>query len=227
MGTIQIKRGLAANLPASAEIGEILYTSDTKCFYVGNGSGVALTKFENSSQLASYLTAKSNIGHAHSNSEISDFTLGVDNRINLQKGVANGIANLDMSGKIPTSQIPAIFKEAIVVDNISARDALSVFSGMHTLVLDATDDNTVESGGAEYVFNGTSWQKISELNNLDMIVSWDSIQNKPDFIQSFLDLIDTPDTFTGMGGKLIAVKSDLSGLEFVDQLSGNIDGGLF
>ena len=52
MGTIQVKRGLSANLPSSTAIGELLYTTDTKCFYLGNGVGNALTKFENATQLA-------------------------------------------------------------------------------------------------------------------------------------------------------------------------------
>jgi len=46
-------------------------------------------------------------------------------------------------------------------------------------------------------------------------------------VQNFLDLTDTPDAYTGMAGKLISVKPDLSGLEFVDQFSGNLDGGSF
>ena len=40
MGTIQIKRGLSTKLPTSAAVGELLYTTDTKRFYVGNGEGV-------------------------------------------------------------------------------------------------------------------------------------------------------------------------------------------
>ena len=37
MGTIQIKRGLKANLPSEAVIGALLYTIDEKKFYIGNG----------------------------------------------------------------------------------------------------------------------------------------------------------------------------------------------
>ena len=39
MGKIQIKRGLETNLPTEALDGELLYTKDTKKFYVGNGTG--------------------------------------------------------------------------------------------------------------------------------------------------------------------------------------------
>ena len=43
MGTIKIKRGLSTNLPAHPALGEILYTTDTKRFYVGNGAEAAPT----------------------------------------------------------------------------------------------------------------------------------------------------------------------------------------
>lgn len=39
---ILIKRGLQANLPSSASIGELLFTTDTKRVYVGTGSGITL-----------------------------------------------------------------------------------------------------------------------------------------------------------------------------------------
>lgn len=227
MGKIQIKRGLSANIPTEADNGELLFTIDTKKFYVGNGSGSSLTEFENVNQINTKLSQKSEIGHNHTSSEITDFNNSVDVRINAQKGVVNGIATLDLNGKIPSIQIPARFKEAEVVADISARDALSAFSGLHALVLNATADTTVSSGGAEYVYDGSIWHKISEFNNLETIVDWASIENKPYFVQTFLDLIDTPESFSGYEGMLVSVKSDLSGLEFVPPFSGDVDGGIF
>lgn len=227
MGTIQIKRGLASNLPVSADHGELLFTTDTKKFFVGNGIGNALTEFKNAFDIVSLLAEKSEHGHTHTSLEITDFNTAVDARINAQKGVTNGIASLDANGKIPTTQIPSTFKEAAVVANIAERDALNLFTGLHVLVQDATSDLSVEAGGAEYVYDGTVFKKISELNNLDAVIDWTNIQNKPDLVQNFLNLADTPDSYAGMAGKLISVKSDLSGIEFVDQFSGNLDGGSF
>lgn len=227
MGTIQVKRGLAANLPASAALGELLFTTDTKCFYLGNGTGNALTKFENAVQLTNYLAGKADVGHGHTASEISDFNTSVDSRITAQKGVVNGIASLDASGKIPTTQIPSTFKEAYVVADIAARNALTAFSGMHALVLDATADATVETGGAEYVYDGTSWYKISELNDLDMVIDWADIQNKPSYLGSFLSLPDTPDTYTGHAGKIVAVNQAENALEFISTVVSDVDGGTF
>lgn len=227
MGTIQIKRGLAANLPSSAAVGEILYTTDTKKFYIGNGENQTLTEFDNYSQIIELLNQKSGTNHKHTAVDITDFTTSVDARITAQKGINNGLATLDANGLIPASQIPAEYKEARIVSNITARDALSAFSGLHALVLDATGDNTVETGGAEYIYDGTKWVKVSELNDLDAVITWANIQNKPDFVNSLLDLSDTPSAFTNQAGKILAVKNDESGLEFKSVYSGDVDGGTF
>lgn len=227
MGTIQIKRGLAANLPVEAASGELLFTTDTKKFYIGNGTGNPLTEFENAIQLANYLSAKSDVGHTHPVSDVTDFNTSVDARITLQKGVANGVASLDINGKVPSTQIPSTFKEAHVVADIAARDALTAFSGMHALVLDATADATVESGGAEYVYDGTTWYKISELNDLDMVIDWSDIQNKPSYLGSFLNLPDTPITYAGQAGKIVVVNQAENALEFISTVVSDVDGGTF
>jgi len=227
MGTIQIKRGLSANLPASAAAGEILYTTDTKHFYVGNGENNALTEFASLADLLEIINSKSSDEHTHTSSDITDFVSSVDARITAQKGSANGIASLDSDGTIPISQIPSTFKEAEVVADITARDELKPFSGLHVLVLDATGDSTVESGGAEYIYNGTKYVKVSELNNLDAVISWTNITDRPDLAETFLDLSDTPDDFTNQAGKFLAVNSDATALEFTSTYTGSIDGGTF
>lgn len=227
MGTLQIKRGLAENLPDEGEAGELFYTTDTNKFYIGNGEGYELTEFNNAAQLADYLAEKSDNGHTHTSEDITDFSTAADERIAVQKGQANGLATLDTSGLIPSSQIPASYKEAVVVENITERDALSAFSGMHAFVVDASADSTVGTGGgAEYVYNGTDWIKISEFNNLDTVVDWSNIQNKPDFVTSITDLEDMP-SLDGQGGMLLYVLPDESGLGFIAPFDGNFDGGLF
>ncbi|MBR1625967.1 MAG: hypothetical protein IJ681_02360 [Bacteroidales bacterium] len=227
MGYLQIKRGLSENLPVEAKPGELLFTTDTKKFYIGNGEGNALTEFANAAQLANFLLQKAEKTHTHPSSQVTDFASAVDNRIALQKAKANGIATLDSSGKIPNAQIPNVFKEAAVVDNITARDALNAFSGLHALVVDASADSTVGAGGgAEYVYNGTKWVKISEFNNLDTLVDWSGIQNKPSFVSSITDLADVP-SLDNQGGMLLCVLPDESGIGFIAPFDGNFDGGLF
>lgn len=143
MGTLQIRRGLAENLPTEAAAGEILFTTDTKKFYVGNGDGNALTEFNNAAQLTNFLAQKAEKEHTHTAENITDFATAVDERITAQKGQANGLATLDTSGKIPNAQIPNVFKEAAVVDNITARDALDAFEGLKTTMLHPKLQSTI------------------------------------------------------------------------------------
>jgi hypothetical protein len=56
MAQILIKRGLAANLPLEATLGELLYTTDTKRFYIGNGTGNPLTEYINAVEIATAIT---------------------------------------------------------------------------------------------------------------------------------------------------------------------------
>ena len=56
-------------------------------------------------------TARTTLGaaassHTHTASQITDFNTAADARITAQKGVANGLATLDASGKVPVSQLP-------------------------------------------------------------------------------------------------------------------------
>jgi len=68
------------------------------------------------------------------------------------KGVANGYASLDATGKVPSSQIPSSYKECAVVADIAARNAISdKYEGLHVWVVDASEDTTVTSGAAEYI----------------------------------------------------------------------------
>ena len=227
MGSIQLKRGLSANLPQSAALAEILYTTDTKRVYVGNGAGQAVTEILSYEELRETLNTLSEIGHTHNSNDITDFEIAVEDCISTQKGVADGLATLGANGLIPASQIPANFKEAEVVPNILARNELSAFTGLHALVLDASDDPTVETGGAEYIYNGTTWLKTSELNDLDAIITWDNVTNKPYFVQNILDLSDTPSSFQNQAGKVLVVNDNETGLVFTNVYTGNVDGGTF
>lgn len=73
------------------------------------------------------------------------------------------------------------FSELQVVANIAARDALTPTRNVQVLVLDATDDNTVASGSATYIYDTgtTAWYKISEHESMDVILQWNSIQGRP------------------------------------------------
>jgi hypothetical protein len=68
-----------------------------------------------------------------------------------------------------------------IVDNIAARNALSLSGNKFVLVLDATGDATVASGAATYAWRSSTsaWVKISEYESLDVVVNWSAVQNRP------------------------------------------------
>ena len=62
---------------------------------------------------------------------------------------ASGVVKLGENGLIPSSFIPAEFKEIKIVDSIAARDGITnAFAGLSVYVKDASADSTVNSGGA-------------------------------------------------------------------------------
>lgn len=68
-----------------------------------------------------------------------------------------------------------------IVENIAARNALSPNKSIFVLVLDATGDNTVNSGSASYIYDNaaSNWIKVAEYESLDIVLSWDNIQGRP------------------------------------------------
>lgn len=80
-------------------------------------------------------------------------------------GVAGGLATLDGSGKIPTSQVPSIaITDVYVVADIAARDALTVEEG---------DVAKVSDAGAglpkTYIYDGASWIEIESGSDVDSV----------------------------------------------------------
>lgn len=69
------------------------------------------------------------------------------------KGVANGYASLDGTGKVPSAQLPALaLTDVHVVADVAARDALTVQEGDVAIVTGV--DNS-------YIYDGTAWQEIT------------------------------------------------------------------
>lgn len=95
------------------------------------------------------------------------------------KGTASGYAPLDENSKVPAINLPNNLKEIKVVANITARNILDTFEGLRCHVLDATADETVTSGWAEYLYTGSSWVKTAENESIDIVLDWSNVTNKP------------------------------------------------
>lgn len=73
------------------------------------------------------------------------------------------------------------FNNIQIVNNIAERDNLNPTQAIFVLVLDASDDPTVDSGSASYVYNPSTkqWIKIAEYESMDIVLNWNNIQGKP------------------------------------------------
>ena len=106
-----------------------------------------------------------------------------------QAPYARRIINKDDIETLINTKIQAA-RELVIVADIDERNALTPTSSQFVFVIDATDDNTVASGGATYLYNTAgqgSWIKISEAESLDVVVQWNSIQGGPSSTPAEID----------------------------------------
>lgn len=102
--------------------------------------------------------------HTHDKSQVG--LANVNNTSDANKPISTATqAALDkkadlVDGVVPLSQLPSQATGVKVVADISARDALTPTEGMFVHVKDATGDSTVESGYADYIYDGEAWVKI-------------------------------------------------------------------
>ena len=134
--------------------------------------------------VADYVMLK---GNKPMSSQIDEMTKAILGKVDNSKvGSANGLATLDSYGKIPLSQMPPESKEIRMVDNISQLLAITdPYQGLFVYVKDATGDVEVKSGGAFYVYDGRQFIKTSESGDMEIVVDWADIKNKPTTIAGF------------------------------------------
>lgn len=94
-------------------------------------------------------------------------------------GSANGVATLDSAGTLPLAQIPVLTEDKLplslrggivrFVADIAAMEALTEKDGL-IYVLDASADESVAEGSAQFVWNEdqSKWIKIGEAESLDL-----------------------------------------------------------
>lgn len=127
-----------------------------------NDAGTSATELWSASKIDSDLSGKSATGHTHVAANVTDFSSAADARITAQKGNANGLATLDGTSKIPTSQLPALaITDVSVVADITERDALTPQEGDVAKVTDSG------SGYPQtYIYDGTTWVDIQETSDV-------------------------------------------------------------
>lgn len=72
-------------------------------------------------------------------------------------------------------------RQIFVVDTIGDRTEVDVGESKYVYVIDASDDPTVTSGGASYLYNSSteSWIKTSESESMDLVLNWNNIVGGP------------------------------------------------
>jgi len=119
-----------------------------------NDVGTSATELWSASKITTELSTKANSTHTHLSSEVTDFDTATDARITLQKGVVSGIATLDIGGKVPSSQLPALnINNVSVVADIPARDVLTPTTG---------DVCKVTSNSTTYIWDGSAWIEMTD-----------------------------------------------------------------
>lgn len=113
-------------------------------------------------------------------SKVDNSTIEVSgNKLKIVQSVLDAKADLS-GGVVPIGQLPPEAKREIkVVADIAERDLLVVYEGLRVHVEDATADSSVDSGWAEYLWNGTAFSKTAENESIDIVLDWANVQNKP------------------------------------------------
>ena len=100
-------------------------------------------------------------------------------------GNAKSVGNTAMINQLITAALAAWegANGMPIVADIAARDALfaAAKASMLALVIDASADQTVESGSALYAydFGSSIVYKVAEYESMDFVIQWASIQGKP------------------------------------------------
>lgn len=101
-------------------------------------------------------------------------------------GTAKMIGNSTMISALIASSLAnwsGASNQVLIAADMSARDALAstAEANLMVMVIDATDDPTVDTGSALYAYDKASdtWYKLSEYESMDVVVDWDAIQGKP------------------------------------------------
>jgi hypothetical protein len=99
-------------------------------------------------------TARANHTGTQTTSTISDFSSAADARITAQKGNASGIASLDVTGKVPNSQLPPLVtNNTFVVTSQAAMLALSANVGDIAVRTDSNTNYILQSTPASTLGN--------------------------------------------------------------------------
>lgn len=164
---IKVKRGLSANLPASFEMGELAYATDTQKLYVGTGTGRVLinnpefTLPDVGTEGTYYKVTTDSKGRVVSGQTTLSTTdiEGLGTAASKDTGTTSGtIPILGANGKLNTSVLPAIaISDTFVVATQEAMLALTAEVGDIAIRTDLSKSFILKADGASTLDN---WQEL-------------------------------------------------------------------
>lgn len=165
--TIKVKRGLSANLPASFEMGELAYATDTQQLYVGTGTGRVLINnpefgLPDVGTEGTYYKvttdSKGRVVSGQTTLSTADIQ-GLGTAASKDIGTTSGtIPILEADGKLNTSVLPAIaISDTFVVDSQEAMLALTAEVGDIAIRTDLSKSFILKKEGASVLAN---WQEL-------------------------------------------------------------------
>jgi hypothetical protein len=164
---IKVKRGLSADLPASFEMGELAYATDTQKLYVGTGTGRVLintpefTLPDVGTEGTYYKVTTDSKGRVVSGQTTLSITDigGLGTAASKNTGTTSGtIPILGAGGKLNTSVLPAIaISDTFVVASQEAMLALTAEVGDIAIRTDLSKSFILKADGASTLDN---WQEL-------------------------------------------------------------------
>ena len=157
------------------------------------------------------------VEEAESDSRIEIVKANLENRIRaiaIEVGKLTASINTDDLSRIDIVKAGIDNRLDVIVKQIGQL-AQSVNSNTDVLdaLYDAIHEDSVEA--ARSINDGTYSATAKEISQ-----TVDAVQDGVSVVGDLLDLSDTPDTYSGEAGKIVQVKDDESGVEFVDNEGG-------
>jgi Major tropism determinant N-terminal domain len=201
MPTIQVKRGLVANLPASAAAGEPVYTTDDQQLHFGTGAAVVPLK----------ISAVNVTGLVNGGTETVNAQAGTSYTV--VSGDAGKLVTLSNASAVAVTVPAGVFTSGQYADfqnkgagDVTITTTSATINGAATFVLHTNQ-------GIRVVFDGTNFQ----------VVLGRAVVAKSSTTSQWLNSVAADGTFTSSQPAF----TDVSGTLAAGQLPATIDGGTF
>jgi hypothetical protein len=202
MPTIQVKRGLAANLPASGAAGEPIFTTDDQILHMGTGAAVVPVK----------IAAANVTGLVNGGTETVNAQSGATYTV--VAGDAGKLVTLSNAGAVAVTVPSAVFTSGQFADfenkgvgDVTITTTAATINGAATFVLHTNQ-------GIRVVFDGTNFQTLLGR----------AVVAKTAVGSQWLNSVAADGTFTSTQPAM----TDITGVVQASQLTGVvIDGGTF